>query len=281
MEPCRLFSEAEIEPLKKSRELYLQEVSQSKGFAETFSTFGRITWIEASIPRVICSSRVPVKETRKLLRCRSAEETSNVPVFQFMKRLFDQIGFKIELVEIGPYRVLIRVLPPIYESAVKQKKTCYTTAEAVFRFFSKDLGLKCSVEETRCVNAGASSCDFYVVLEPLTTCGAAFDMKDRLLLLLLSEKKDQGTIAQELGIEPASVHFRLGFLREYGAIDGRNDLTELGTALLAVLRDHPEDEDFRPPWEEISEASDSISMASSFAEAMKDASKDRDKGRNG
>ena len=97
----------------------------------------------------------------------------------------------------------------------------------------------------------------------------------------MSEKKDQGTIAQELGIEPASVHFRLGFLREYGAIDGRNDLTELGTALLAVLRDHPEDEDFRPPWEEISEASDSISMASSFAEAMKDASKDRDKGRNG
>jgi hypothetical protein len=280
MEVCRLFSESEIGPLRKTREVYLSDVRQHKGFAETFSTFGRITRLESSIPKIICSSRVPRKETRKLLRCRSVHEASNVPVFQFMRALFSQIGFAATIVEVNPFGMTFRIQPPIYDSPLKQKKTCYTMAEAIFRFFSKDLGLDCTVKENQCVNEGADSCDFECVFDFIAVCRISLDEHDKELVLLLAKEMSLESLIEEgYDKDKDALGFRLDTLKEYGIIDEELALTDKGREFHDFLVEKPEtEEDFDPPWKDVGDISSAISAASSFAEALKETSVKKDRG---
>lgn len=274
MEKCELFSPEEIETFKKTRELYLCDVVRVTGFAEAFSTFGKITELESSIPRLICASRVPARETRKLLRCRNPYEASNVPVFQFMRNLFNQIGFELSIIQIRPFMIIFRIKPPIYESPTKQKKTCYTTAEAIFRFMAKDLGLKCEVEELRCINEGELYCDFRCSLDFISVCNVALDEHDKRLLDMISK----GTGPDELlkkGYDENedALKFRLDILKDYNLIDDDLKLTEKGKEFHDFLVDNPrKEEDFKPPWEGAKDISSTTSMASSFAEALKETS---------
>lgn len=280
IEVCSLFSEGEIEPLKKSREIYLKDVAQFKGFAETFSTFGRIAWLESSIPTIICASRVPSRETRKLVRCRSTHEASNVPAFQFMRELFNQIGFELGILDINTFNITLRIKPPIYESPTKQQKTCYTTAEAIYRFFSKDLGLECKVEEVKCVNEGAESCDFKCTLEFISLCKIALDRQDKDLVKLIARNMSLEELLREGYYKDADeLKFRLDILREYGIIDEKHGLTEKGKEFRQLLAEEAEEEeDFDPPWKDIKEISSAISAAESFAEAAKETSNQKNGG---
>ena len=276
MEECKLFSPDEIEPFKRTREIYLNDVSRFTGFAEAFSNFGRITWLESSITKLICTSRVPPRETRKLLRCRSPEQAVNVPVVQFMKGLFGQIGFDLKLESIKPFQIVFRVRPPIYESPVKQRKTCYTMAEAIYRFFTKDLGLDCKVFEGSCINEGAVSCDFVCVLDFLATAKAALESGEKELVRMLARGMGSDDIRSAGGFEEGELEFRLDVLRDYGIIDGGGGLTEKGRELNDAIADEKE-VDFEPPWSEVRDMTETISTASSFAEAIKEGSVDKDR----
>lgn len=281
IEVCSLFSEGEIEPLRKSREIYLKDVAQFKGFAETFSTFGRIAWLESSIPTIICASKVPTRETRKLVRCRSTHEASNVPVFQFMRELFNQIGFDLGILDIDTFNITLRIKPPIYKSPTKQNKTCYTTAEAIYRFFSKDLGLECKVEEVRCVNEGAESCDFKCTLDFIPLCKIALDKEDKDIVRLIARNISMEELLREGRYKDADeLKFRLDILKEYGIIDEKLKLTEKGKEFLQFLAEEAEEEDdFEPPWKDIKEISSAVSAAESFAEAAKETTNQKNGGR--
>jgi predicted hydrocarbon binding protein len=272
MERCSLFSPEEIETFKKTREIYLNDVANIQGFAEAFSTFGRLTWLESSITKLICTSRVPTRETRKLLRCRNPDQASNVPVFQFMRSLFNQIGFEISIIDIGPRHVTFRIQPPIYESPTKQRKTCYTTAEAICRFFSKDLSLKCNVEEVDCVNEGAESCTFKCALEFIELCRVALDEQDKRLIKLISENLSVEELLEKgYDKDRDALDYRFDVLKEYDIIDNEHKLTENGKLFLDYLIKNPEEEkDFETPWEHVKNISSKVSIASSFAEALKE-----------
>jgi len=273
MEPCSLFSQDEIEPFKKTREVCLKDISGFTGFAEIFSTFGRLSWLESSIPSIICASRVPRKETRKLLRCRNPDQASNVPVFQFMRLLFDQIGFKLVIIEINPFQIIFGIKPPIYDSPVKQKKTCFTTAEAICRFFQKDLGLKCDVDEIGCVNEGAEFCMFKCNLELVPLVKIVLDEHDKELIGLMAKNMSFDQILKEGYFkDPDELKFRLDTIKEYGIIDDALKLTERGKELIDKIGEEEEEEDFEPPWKGVKDISSAVSLASSFAEAMKETS---------
>ncbi len=279
METCRLFSEGEIDHFKKTRKLYLNDVSENRGFAETFSTFGRITSLESSIPKLICTSRVPARETRKLLRCRSPQEASNVPVFQFMRRLFNQIGFSLSVQDIDVFTVALRVKPPIYDSPSKQKKTCFTTAEAILRFFFKDLKLKCEVEEIECINEGAEFCIFKCTFEFLSLCRIALDEHDKRLIRLIAKNMAFEELLRDgFDKDEDALRFRLDIIKEYEIIDSQHRLSDRGREFLRFLEEvGDEEDDFEPPWKDIKDISSVVSEVSSFAEALKESS-DKDDG---
>jgi hypothetical protein len=274
MEKCELFSPEEIETFKKTRELYLCDVVRVTGFAEAFSTFGKITELETSIPKLICTSRVPPRETRKLLRCRDPLQASNVPVYQFMRNLFNQIGFELSVIKIMPFMIIFRIKPPIYESPTKQKKTCYTTAEAIFRFMAKDLGLKCEVEEVRCINEGELYCDFRCSLEFMSACNVALDENDKKLFDLISMGMGPDELLKEGYDEnEEALKFRLEILKDYNLIDDNLKLTEKGKEFHDFLLSNPKkEEDFEPPWNRAKDITSTTSTAASFAEALKETS---------
>ena len=67
--------------------------NEFSSFAETVASLGTLTKIESAVSAAIKSSRVPAKETRKLLKCMNVQEAGNTALFQFMKDLFDKMGF--------------------------------------------------------------------------------------------------------------------------------------------------------------------------------------------
>ncbi|MDO9536837.1 MAG: hypothetical protein Q7J68_00775, partial [Thermoplasmata archaeon] len=73
--------------------------NEFSSFAETIASLGSLTKLESAVATAIKSSKVPPKETRKMLKCMSVQEASNTALFQFMRDLFEKIGVgQLELI---------------------------------------------------------------------------------------------------------------------------------------------------------------------------------------
>lgn len=253
--------------------------NEFRSFAETIASLGSLTRIESAIAAAIKGSRVPAKETRKMLKCMNVQEAGNTALFQFMRDLFEKCGFgQLELIrnDIFRYDFAIRDSPvcKLYPH-VKGKKTCYVTAESIAQFFSKDLGLPGTAEEIACRNAGDSRCEFAVSLQPLAVYQLALDGPDRTIINLITEKKDRAEIAASLDLGDEELLYRMNVLKRYKILDDVYSLTEIGETYQKYGEGiGGEEEDFLPPWKDMAEISEAISASTSFAEAFTETASD-------
>ena len=250
-----------------------QDANEFSSFAETIASLGTLTKIESAISAAIKSSRVPAKETRKLLKCMSVQEAGNTALFQFMRDLFEKVGTgQLELIrnDIFRYDFAIESSPicKLYPH-VKGKKTCYVTAESLSQFFSKDLGLPGTAEEIACRNAGDKRCEFAVSLQPLAVYQMALDSVDKSIISRVMDGDKLGRIAESLEMAEEEVVFRMNILKRYKILDDDHNLTEIGETYHKYGEGMGGDEeDFQPPWKDMAIISNAISASTSFAEAF-------------
>ncbi len=254
----------------------MAELNEFGSFAETISALGTLTKLESAIDTAIKNSKVPVKETRKFLKCMTVEEAGNTALFQFQRALFDQIGLgRLMLTrnDIFRYDFAIENGPvcKLYPN-VNDRKTCYITAEALLEFFTKDLGLPGSCEEIACMNAGDEKCEFTISLQPLAVYQLALDTSDKGIILAIIDGATVKSIATKLEMSDEEAKYRLGVLRRYHILDDDYIITEIGETYNKYGEGIPlQEEDFPPPWKDMAEISSAISAATSFAEAFTEA----------
>lgn len=248
-------------------------------FAETVAALGTLTKLESAVDAAIKNSKVPIKETRKFLKCMTVEEARNTALFQFMGALFKQVGLgqmKLTRNDIFRYDFGIEDNPvaKLYPN-VKNTKTCYITAEAIMEFFTKDLELPGNCEETACINAGNPSCEFTVSLQPLAVYQLALDSSDKNIISAIIEGATVKSIATKLEMSDEEAKYRLGVLQRYHILDENYIITEIGDTYHKYGEGMPvEEEDFPPPWKDMSEISSAISASTSFAEAFTETAKE-------
>lgn len=254
----------------------VEDLNESFGsFAETITALGTLTKLETAISAAIKSSKVPPKETRKLLKCTNIPQATNTPVFQFIQQLFGQIGLghpDFADMEIFKYTLKIVENPvcKIY-SGVKDRKTCYVTADALQQFFTKCLDLPCTVEEIKCCNKGSEVCTFEINIQPLAVYQIALDEADKEIIKHLMEEDDIGIseLGEKLEMEDMEIEYRFDILKNYHILDEENKVTEVGTTYYKYGHGLlGEKEDFDPPWRDMADISSAISASTSFAEAM-------------
>ena len=252
-----------------------------ESFAEAMSALEKLTKIESKLSTALASSKVPWKETRKMLKCSSSDELSNTPLFQFMRGLFQQIGlghFEITGVSIFQHNYMVKSckISKLYPT-IKDKKICYIVVDALSQFYSRDLSLPNSVEEVKCVKTGDDCCQFQVDLQPLAVYQMALDEGDkRLIGSLIEAKASPEDLVQKLQMEDAEIRYRMDILKSYQILDENENITEIGETFYKYghgpLREV--EEDFDPPWKTQSEISTAIAATTSFAEAFTETTQD-------
>ncbi|UCE38446.1 MAG: hypothetical protein JSW00_04245 [Thermoplasmata archaeon] len=247
-----------------------------QSFAEAISSLEKLTKIESKIAVAIENSRVPWKESRKLLKCMNSGQVSNTTLFQFMRELFFQVGLgKLEIFDVGRFQLTFQIkeceIIKLYPSTEKGK-ICFVTSDAILKFFVKDLDLPCTVEETKCIVDGNDCCEFKVELQPLGVYKIALDDLDSALIEeLMNSKFDMKKFAEENFLEEGEVEYRLDVLKSYQIIDSDSHLTEIGSTYKKFAQGlRTLEEDFDPPWKSLAEITSAIAAKNSFAEAMRE-----------
>lgn len=245
-----------------------------QSFAEAISSLEKLTKIESKVATALEKSRVPWKESRKLLKCMNPAQVSNTTLFQFMQSLFYQTGLgKLEILDVGRFRFTFGFkeceICNIYRSQ-ESGKICFLTSDALLRFFVKDLDLPCSVEETKCMKEGNELCEFKVDLQPLGVYKIALDDIDGILInQIINKKFDLNKFAKENMMENEAVEYRLQVLKSYQIVDNDNKITEIGSTYQKFAQGlRSLEEDFDPPWKSLHEITSAISAKNSLAEAL-------------
>jgi predicted hydrocarbon binding protein len=245
-----------------------------QSFAEAISSLEKLTKIESKISTALEKSRVPWKETRKLLKCMNPAQASNTSLFQFMQDLFLRMGLgKPEITGVSRFQMIFSIkdceICNIYRLQ-KSGKICFITSDALLKFFVKDLDLPCSVEETKCIKEGNESCEFKVELQPLGVYKIALDAIDGALINdIISSKFEISRFAEENLMEEGAVEYRLHVLKSYQIIDSNHKITDIGSTYQKFAQGlRALEEDFDPPWKSLQEITSAIAAKNSFAEAM-------------
>ena len=247
-------------------------------FAETVASLGALTRLESAVAAAIKNSRIPAKESRKFLKCMTAQEASNTALFQFMRNLFDRIGLgqlRLDRNDIFRYVFSVSNCPicKLYPNS-QGKKTCYITAESIAEFFEKDLGLPGSCEETSCMNEGSEACAFAVSLQPLAVYQLALDVTDKAIIKAIMESATVKSVAEQLEMSDEEALYRLRVLQRYRILDDEYAITEIGETYHKYGEGMPAEEDFQPPWKDLAEITSAISASTSFAEAFTETAND-------
>lgn len=257
----------------------MEKINEFGSFAETVAALGTLTKLESAVAAAIKNSKVPARETRKFLKCMSVEEAGNTALFQFIRELFTRVGLgQMTLIrnDIFRYDFTIEDNPvaKLYPN-VQNKKTCYITAEAIVEFFNKDLGLPGSCEETACVNAGNTRCEFTLSLQPLSVYQMALDASDKEIISAIIDGSTVNSIASKLDMSDEEAQYRLSVLKRYHILDENYTITEIGDTYHKYGEGMPsQDDDFPPPWRDMAEISGAISASTSFAEAFTETAKE-------
>ena len=251
----------------------MEKPNEFSSFAESIASLGTLTMLESAVSAAIKNSKVPPKETRKLLKCMNIQEAGNTALFQFMRQLFDKIGMgQLQLIRNDIFRYDFAIEDsPVHKlyPHIKGKKTCYITAESLASFFSKDLGLPGTAEETSCKNAGDPRCEFAISLQPLAVYQMALDEVDKTIINGVMDGHDTEKIAESLDMTEEEALYRMNILKRYKILDDECNMTEIGETYHKYGEGMGgEEEDFMPPWKDMAEISNAISASTSFAEAF-------------
>jgi predicted hydrocarbon binding protein len=248
----------------------------SRSFAELMNNFSKLTELESRIEAAIQNAKVPVQETRKFLKGMELNQVQNTPLSQFIQDLFKEIGLgALELSEKDNFKYTFRIKDsPICNlfKDVENKKVCEPTADAIYRFFSEDLGLEGEVAETKCLNIGDNLCEFKMDLQPFQIFNIAMDPVDVDIIkeMIMLEKININELAEKLQLDDDEVRARLTMMQYYEILDDSFHLTEVGKTFYNFrLSNPPKDEPyFDPPWKSMAELTSTIAATQSFAEAL-------------
>lgn len=251
----------------------MEKQNEFYSFAESIASLGTLTKLESAISAAIKNSKVPPKETRKFLKCMSTQEAGNTALFQFMRQLFEKIGMgRLQLIRNDIFRYDFAIEDsPVHKlyPHIKGKKTCYITAESLGSFFSKDLGLPGTAEETACKNAGDPRCEFAISLQPLAVYQMALDEVDKTMITGVMDGNNTAEIAESLDMAEEEALYRMNILKRYKILDEKYNMTEIGETYHKYGEGMGEEEEnFMPPWKDMAEISNAISASTSFAEAF-------------
>ncbi len=244
-----------------------------------------MTKLETGINTALKMSKVPAKETKKMLTARDSEQVRNTALFQFMQVLFKEIGLgKLDIEKASDFSYVFSVkdspVPGLIPDA-KGKKTCYITAEMFSSFFSEDMGLSSTSDETLCASEGYDHCEFLVKVNALQAYQIALDENDRKIIGMKIDNPAMTvtSLAEKLGMEEDEVEYRMGILKRYGIFDKNTRVTEIGNTYYRYRLNTPvkEEQDFDPPWSMMKEISSAIAAARSFAEAVSEQVKEEKK----
>ncbi len=245
------------------------------GLAQKFYALANLAKLESVINTVVENSKVPVSETRKLLKSETTNQVQNTAVFQFMQELFNEIGLgKLGVASKDNFTLILSnddsPVLEIYKD-VKDKKTCYIVADALAEFFTEDLGIPAEVIETECKNVGDPKCLFRVDLQPLAVYRIALDATDEKIIDCIKKGMKTEEIMQELGIVEEELNYRIETLRSYHVLEDDMTLTKIGQTYYkygksVIDRDI---EEIEPPWKTMSQISSKIADTESFAEALR------------
>lgn len=245
-----------------------------ESFAEAISTLEKLTKMETKITAALEDSRVPWKESRKLLKGMNPDQMSNTTLFQFMQNLFYETGIgRLEISGVGRFQLTFIIrdcgVCSLYHTK-ESGKVCFIIADAILKFFVKDLDLPCSVEETKCSKEGSDFCEFKTDLQPLGVYKIALDDIDRTLIGdILGKRFVSAKFAQDNEMDEAEIDYRLKVLESYQIVDSENNVTEIGSTYYKFAQGlRALEEDFEPPWRGLARITTSIAAKNSFAEAM-------------
>ena len=250
--------------------------TQAKGFAELMNSFNKLTEIESRIEAAIEKSKVPWTETRRFLKGTNLNQVLTTPLAQFLRDLFEEIGLGVlELTIKNNFKYVYHIKEsPICDlfKDIEDKKVCQPTVDALYRFFSEDLGLEGDVEETMCANTGDDHCEFHMELQPFPVLEKALDKTDIDILREISncELVNLKAIIDNLELDEDEVRARLLFLQYYEILDDQYRISEVGKTFYKYRSATPikEEEYFDPPWKTMAELTSTIAATQSFAEAL-------------
>ncbi len=230
-----------------------------ESIARIIYVFGELTKMEAALSTAIAKSRIPAKEIRLMLRSTNPLQVERTPLFQYMKVMFKEIGLgNFKCVRVSPFQFVFGAknsqVAKLFSNI--RGKTCYFTVDAINMFFEEDMGISCTVKETKCVNNGDERCEFVVEMDPLSVLKYVVDDVDVSILRALKDGKK---------IDVVDYDIRLFNLVRYGLVED-NKLTVMGEKFLEIKRS-PFIENERP-WKRLSEVSEVTATAKSFAEAF-------------
>ena len=239
---------------------------RSKSFAEFVAALNRLNSLESALATAIARAPVPVQEVRALLRAQTPDQAENAPAFQFMREVFAQVGIPLRVAAVSRFSWTIGVEESPYARLFASdgpRKTCGFVSGALARFLSTDFGVPAEVEEVACCNEGADGCLFAAALNPEAVRRKVLDVDDWTILRGL----DRRVAHDALRMSREEWDYRMERLVGYGlaGADGRQ-LPE-GEAL-ARAGPPPVQDEFAPPWEDVSRLTGAIADALSAAEAL-------------
>lgn len=242
--------------------------------AQKISILARLTKLESVIKTAIDNSKVPVHETRKLLKSKTPEQVRNTVVFQFMQDLFNEMGLgKLEIEYKKNFTmVLSNKDSPVHDlyHDVKGRKTCYIVGDALADFFTIDLGLPSDVVETECENVGDPSCVFRIDIQPLAVYRIALDDTDEIIIDMIKKGEDINQVSSELNMLDEELRYRIDSLKSFHILEEDMTLTRIGQTYHKYGKSVLDEghEDFDPPWKVMSSITSKIADTGSFAEAL-------------
>jgi hypothetical protein len=248
----------------------------TKSFAELMNNFSQLTEMESRIETAIMNAKVPWQETRKFLKGMNLDQVTNTPLAQFISDLFKEIGLgSLELSEKDNFKYTYRIKDcPICGlfKDIPDKMVCEPTVDALYRFFSEDLGLESDVHEVKCINIGDEFCEFIMDLQPFNVFDIALDQMDMEIIKSISEldSVDVVAVANKLQLDEDELRARLTMLQYYEVLNDDNLITDVGRTFFKFRSNNPREEEpyFDPPWKSMAELTSTIAATQSFAEAL-------------
>ena len=248
----------------------------TKSFAELMNNFSKLTEMESRIEAAIKNAKVPWQETRKFLKGMNLDQVLNTPLSQFIQDLFKEIGLgSLELSEKENFKYIYHIKDcPICGlfRDIPDKKVCEPTVDAIYRFFSEDLGLDGEVQETKCINIGDEFCEFKLDLQPFNVFDIALDKTDIEIMKSIIELNtvEISELANQLQLDEDELRARFTMLQYYEILNDDYLITDVGSTFFKFRSNNPREEEpyFDPPWKSMAELTSTIAATQSFAEAL-------------
>jgi predicted hydrocarbon binding protein len=230
-------------------------------FAQSMGAFGALLKIQQNISDRFHLAKVPWKETRKFLKSFTIDAIKSTALYKFQVKLFAESGLgSMQLISYAPMNYVFAVPNnPVCNCypALNNQKVCVATTDALYRFFTEELELECSVEEIECIKNGNQVCKFKIALQPISAYQVLLDENDKMILSGIRPQVDENELVE-----------RVRALTIYKLLDSGR-LSEIGNAYMQFAANMKKPEKiFDPPWKVQEELASIAATHNTFGSAF-------------